>query len=101
VLVGHSYGGAVMTCASSNAPNVKALVYVASFGLDRGASANKSVADYPPPEQAGHAHGRREVGIDDARAPQSHPARAALRSFESPMPRSGGVLSFSGRPQDD
>jgi pimeloyl-ACP methyl ester carboxylesterase len=52
VLAGHSYGGAVMTYASSKAPNVKALVYVASFGLDQGVSANKSVADYPPPELA-------------------------------------------------
>jgi pimeloyl-ACP methyl ester carboxylesterase len=52
VLVGHSYGGAVMTYASSKAPNVRALVYVASFGLDEGISANQSVADYPPPELA-------------------------------------------------
>jgi pimeloyl-ACP methyl ester carboxylesterase len=52
VLVGHSYGGAVMTYASSKAPNVRALVYVASFGLDRGVSANESVADYAPPELA-------------------------------------------------
>jgi pimeloyl-ACP methyl ester carboxylesterase len=52
VLVGHSYGGAVMTYGSSKAPNVRALVYVASFGLDQGASANQSVADYPPPELA-------------------------------------------------
>jgi pimeloyl-ACP methyl ester carboxylesterase len=52
VLVGHSYGGAVMTYASSKAPNVRALVYVASFGLDQGVSANQSVADYPPPELA-------------------------------------------------
>jgi pimeloyl-ACP methyl ester carboxylesterase len=52
VLVGHSYGGAVMTYANSKAPNVRALVYVASFGLDQGAGANHSVADYPPPELA-------------------------------------------------
>ena len=52
VLVGHSYGGAVMTYASSKAPNVRALVYVESFGLDDGVSANQSVADYPPPELA-------------------------------------------------
>ena len=52
VLVGHSYGGPVMTHASAKAPNVKALVYVASFGLDEGISANKSVADFPPPELA-------------------------------------------------
>jgi pimeloyl-ACP methyl ester carboxylesterase len=52
VLVGHSYGGAVMTYASAKAENVEALVYVASFGLDRGVSANQSVADYAPRELA-------------------------------------------------
>jgi pimeloyl-ACP methyl ester carboxylesterase len=52
VLVGHSYGGAVITHASAKADNVRALVYVASFGLVRGASANQSVADYAPPELA-------------------------------------------------
>jgi pimeloyl-ACP methyl ester carboxylesterase len=48
VLVGHSYGGPVMTYASSDAPNVKALVYVASFGLDKGVSTNGSVEGFPP-----------------------------------------------------
>jgi pimeloyl-ACP methyl ester carboxylesterase len=34
VLVGHSYGGAVMTNAATGNTNVKALVYVAAFALD-------------------------------------------------------------------
>jgi pimeloyl-ACP methyl ester carboxylesterase len=38
VLVGHSYGGAVITNAANNAPNVTALVYIAAFGLDEGES---------------------------------------------------------------
>ena len=38
VLVGHSYGGAVITSAAVDAPNVKALVYVTAFGLDQGES---------------------------------------------------------------
>jgi pimeloyl-ACP methyl ester carboxylesterase len=36
VLVGHSYGGAVITNAAVNHPNVKALVYVAAFIPDVG-----------------------------------------------------------------
>lgn len=36
VLVGHSYGGMVMTNAAVGAPNVKALVYVAALGPDVG-----------------------------------------------------------------
>src|SRR5271169_671807 len=38
VLVGHSYGGAVITGAANDAPNVTALVYIAAFGLDEGES---------------------------------------------------------------
>ncbi|WP_369264367.1 alpha/beta fold hydrolase [Streptomyces sp. R35] len=36
VLVGHGYGGAVITQAASDADNVVALCYVAAFGLDAG-----------------------------------------------------------------
>ncbi|GAA4742359.1 alpha/beta hydrolase [Nocardioides endophyticus] len=36
VLVGHSYGGAVITNAASGNPNVKALVYVAAYALAEG-----------------------------------------------------------------
>lgn len=38
VLVGHSYGGAVITGAATAAAQVKALVYVTAFGLDDGES---------------------------------------------------------------
>src|ERR1700731_2823947 len=37
VLVGHSYGGSIITEAGNN-PNVAALVYVAAFALDEGES---------------------------------------------------------------
>jgi pimeloyl-ACP methyl ester carboxylesterase len=36
VLVGHSYGGAVITGAAAGNPNVKALVYLAAFGPEAG-----------------------------------------------------------------
>jgi pimeloyl-ACP methyl ester carboxylesterase len=39
ILVGHSYGGAVITNAATGAPNVKALVYVNAFQPDAGESA--------------------------------------------------------------
>jgi pimeloyl-ACP methyl ester carboxylesterase len=38
VLVGHSYGGAVITGAAVGAAQVKALVYITAFGLDEGES---------------------------------------------------------------
>ncbi|GAA2361382.1 alpha/beta hydrolase [Dactylosporangium salmoneum] len=45
VLVGHSYGGAVITNAARGVPNVKALVYVGAFIPDEG----ESIADVPDP----------------------------------------------------
>ena len=38
LLVGHSYGGAVITQASAGLDNVTGLVYLAAFGLDVGES---------------------------------------------------------------
>ena len=40
VLVGHSYGGMVISNAANGQPNVKALVYVAAFAPDAGENAS-------------------------------------------------------------
>ena len=47
VLVGHSYGGAVITEAGTH-PKVAALVYIAAFAPDKGESVNTLIADPPP-----------------------------------------------------
>jgi pimeloyl-ACP methyl ester carboxylesterase len=47
ILVGHSYGGAVITEAG-NDPNVAGLVYIAAFAPDKGESVNTLIADPPP-----------------------------------------------------
>ena len=47
ILVGHSYGGVVITEAG-NDPKVKALVYVAAFAPDKGESVNALIKDPPP-----------------------------------------------------
>jgi pimeloyl-ACP methyl ester carboxylesterase len=47
VLVGHSYGGAVITEAGNHA-KVAALVYIAAFAPDRGESVNTLIANPPP-----------------------------------------------------
>ncbi len=46
VLVGHSYGGAVITEAG-NDPNVAALVYIAAFAPDKGESVNTLLEGFP------------------------------------------------------
>jgi pimeloyl-ACP methyl ester carboxylesterase len=47
VLVGHSYGGAVITQAG-NLPNVKALVYIAAFAPDAGESPGGITQEHLP-----------------------------------------------------
>jgi len=56
VLVGHSYGGAVITGAANGAPNVKALVYIAAFGLDEGESIEALSKQGPAPAGAAQVH---------------------------------------------
>jgi len=47
ILVGHSYGGAVITEAG-NDPKVAGLVYVAAFAPDKGESVSSLIANPPP-----------------------------------------------------
>jgi pimeloyl-ACP methyl ester carboxylesterase len=49
VLVGHSYGGQVMTALGDDVANVVGLVYIAAFGLDAGESINAAGGDTPSP----------------------------------------------------
>jgi pimeloyl-ACP methyl ester carboxylesterase len=59
VLVGHAWGGAVITEAGVDA-RVAALVYVAGFAPDRGESMNHLQQGFPPPQHAKH------LVVDDA-----------------------------------
>src|SRR5256884_4421660 len=52
ILVGHSYGGAVITNAATGNPNVKALVYVDAFAPDQGESLASLSSVPPPPGQS-------------------------------------------------
>ena len=47
ILVGHSYGGAVITEAGTD-PQVVGLVYIAGFAPDKGESVNSLIKDPPP-----------------------------------------------------
>jgi pimeloyl-ACP methyl ester carboxylesterase len=47
ILVGHSYGGAVVTEAGTD-PQVVALVYIAAFAPDKGESVSTLIANPPP-----------------------------------------------------
>src|SRR5947209_1259811 len=99
ILVGHSYGGAVITEAG-NDPKVAGLVYITAFALDNGESVSSLIKDPPPgapvppilPPQEGF------LFLDKAKFPASFAAdvdaeKAAFMAY-SQVP--WGVASPSG-----
>jgi pimeloyl-ACP methyl ester carboxylesterase len=54
VVVGHSYGGQIMTSLGTDAPNVVGLVYIAAFGLDEGESIGGLLAQGTPTAALAH-----------------------------------------------
>jgi pimeloyl-ACP methyl ester carboxylesterase len=49
VVVGHSYGGQIITALGDDTANVVGLVYVAGFGLDQGETISGVNSGYAPP----------------------------------------------------
>ena len=54
VVVGHSYGGQIMTALGADAPNLAGLVYIAAFGLDQGESIGAMLGQGPPTPALAH-----------------------------------------------
>jgi pimeloyl-ACP methyl ester carboxylesterase len=54
IVVGHSYGGQIMTALGTDAPNVVGLVYIAAFGLDEGESIGALLNGGPPSPALAH-----------------------------------------------
>ena len=54
LVVGHSYGGQIMTSLGADAPNVVGLVYIAAFGLDEGETIGALLAQGPPTPALAH-----------------------------------------------
>jgi pimeloyl-ACP methyl ester carboxylesterase len=54
LVVGHSYGGHIITALGTDAPNVVGLVYVAGFGLDEGESIGALLSQGPPTPALAH-----------------------------------------------
>jgi pimeloyl-ACP methyl ester carboxylesterase len=99
ILVGHSYGGAVITQAG-NDPKVAGLVYITAFAPDKGESVASLIKNPPPgapvppilPPQDGF------LSLDKAKFPASfagdvEPGKAAFMA-DSQVP--WGVEAFSG-----
>jgi pimeloyl-ACP methyl ester carboxylesterase len=100
ILVGHSYGGAVITEAG-NHPNVAALVYIAAFAPDEGESVQTLIADPPPdapvppilPPQDGFLFLDREKFHDSFAADVSAEDAAFMADSQVPW----GVEALSGK----
>jgi pimeloyl-ACP methyl ester carboxylesterase len=54
VLVGHAYGGQIITSLGEDAPNVVGLVYIAGFALDEGESIAALLGQGPPTPAIAH-----------------------------------------------
>lgn len=81
VLVGHSYGGTVISAAANGAGNVKALVYVAAFAPDVGETSLALSGRFPGSTLAGTlappvplSDGAKDWYIDQAKFPQQFAA---------------------------
>jgi pimeloyl-ACP methyl ester carboxylesterase len=99
ILVGHSYGGAVITEAG-NDPNVAGLVYITAFALDKGESVAALIKDPPPgapvppilPPQDGY------LFLDKAKFPASFAADvdADKAAFMADSQVPWGIRALSG-----
>lgn len=54
IVVGHSYGGQILTALGTGAPNVVGLVYIAAFGIDEGESLGALLSQGPTPPALAH-----------------------------------------------
>ena len=54
IVVGHSYGGQVITALGKDTPNVVGLVYINAFALDEGETVVALGANYPAPPATAH-----------------------------------------------
>ncbi|MET8772023.1 alpha/beta hydrolase family protein [Streptomyces sp. NPDC004658] len=100
VLVGHSYGGAVITVAGTE-DNVSALVYLAGYALEEGESLGELQGRFPDSDLADAlvytpfpAEGSDQPGTDVSVRPDRFPAIFAA----DVDPRLASVLAVSQRP---
>jgi len=111
IIVGHSYGGQIMTSLGADAPNVVALVYIAAFGLDEDESLGALLSGGPPtpalahlivdeqgfawiPEEDFVAHFAADVDPIKARVMHAVQQSLSMSTFEDVM----GVPAWKSRP---
>jgi len=68
IVVGHSYGGQIMTALGPDTADVAGLVYIAAFGLDEGESLGALMAGPPTPALAHLDVDEQGSGVDPVKA---------------------------------
>lgn len=103
LLVGHSYGGAVITNAASQAPNVVGLVYVAGFGLDTNESLAGVSERFPKTLLADAVRPQPFPTPDGATGTDIYVDRAAFPSvFAQDVPRdTAALMAVTQRPMTE
>ena len=85
ILVGHSYGGVVITEAGRH-DSVAGLAYIAAFAPDAGESVNTLIADPPPGAPVDPAARRPGSSSSTARSSRSRSRRICRRTTRSSWP---------------
>ena len=101
VLVGHSYGGAVITGTATETPQVKALVYITAFGLDEGESLESLASQGQPspgstaiePDANGFLWINREKFHDSFAGGASKDEAAVMAAVQKPL----SLAAFGGK----
>jgi pimeloyl-ACP methyl ester carboxylesterase len=101
VLVGHSYGGAVITGTATETPQVTALVYITAFGLDEGESLESLAKQGPPspgstaiePDPNGFLWINREKFHDSFAGGATPDEASVMAAVQKPL----SFASFSGK----
>jgi pimeloyl-ACP methyl ester carboxylesterase len=101
VLVGHSYGGAVITGAATATPQVKALVYITAFGLDEGESL-ELLANQGPPSPGSvaiepDAHGFLWINREKFHTSFAHDVTNDEAAIMSAVQKPLGLPAFGGK----
>ena len=85
VLVGHSYGGAVISQAAPAVKDVRALVYLSAFALDEGESCATVTEPFPPSMLASDERGQSRTTRPEPWAARSCSSRSTSSTRPSAL----------------